>query len=119
MQCDEGYDIVSCIRFIWKHRIIYAAAILLVMALTIVYDIFCVESVYESKAVLYYPEVTSERVEYVSSRELMDDAIAVMSQKVMMAEVERDTGISWERIQEGFHINGDQAEAESGEWYSC
>lgn len=78
------------------------------ISLTILYKEFFSGPLYESSAVLYYPSEQSAEIQEVSSRDLMDDAIAVMQQEKMLCYVSDEAGTSWESIQAGLMITGDK-----------
>lgn len=108
MQDDEKYDIISYIQFVRKHWVIHCATLAFTVGLTVIYCFFFMERVYESKAVLYYPAAKSEKIENASTRELMDDAAAIMGQEIMLVKVEQDVEIPWEEVQRSTVISANQ-----------
>lgn len=96
------------IRFVRGHWKIYIVAVLLTVVVSMIYGLFFKEKAYESTVGLYYPAATSELVEFVSDRDFMDDAAAIMGQEIMLEKVEQDTGVAWKAIKQYSEITVNQ-----------
>lgn len=99
-------DLIKGVEFIWKNRTVYIAAIAVCMLLSLVYCIWGIPRKYECEMVLYYPERGSGEVEAVSDRKLMDDAVAILQQRIILEPVGEKTGLDWKTVQSGLRVTG-------------
>ena len=108
---NDKIDLIRALHFIWKNKRIYIISMITCISLSLIYCVYIIPDIYESTAVLYYPERAGGEIESVSERDLMDDAVEILRQKRMLAIAEDKTGIDWETISEGLSIT---ANAETG-----
>lgn len=99
-------DLIKGLEFIWKNRIIYIAAMTVCMLLSLIYCICVIPRKYECEMVLYYPERSSVEAVAVSNRELMDDAVAILQQRIILEPVGEKIGLDWKTVQSGLRVTG-------------
>lgn len=108
---EEKIDIFFIIRFLKQYWRYYLLSFAVCSIAAVVCFTHFDTALYKSTAVLYYPEQSASAETAAGSRELMDDAVAVMQEQKMLSLAEERTQIPWKEIQRSLAITGN---AENG-----
>ena len=108
---EEKIDIFFIMRFLKQYWRCYLLSFVVCSIAAVVYFADFDTVLYKSTAVLYYPEQSASAEMVIGSRELMDDAVAVMQEQKMLSLAEERIQVSWKEIQSSLAITGN---AENG-----